>query len=1543
MATLQEPPAKRRHQAVKFPLIPSSGFNISAWAIDHPYAVVAFYAAIVILALIAVFGGIMPRRMMPYVESPLVGVVTAQPGLSAQEMETYISKPIEERMTDIRGARTIRSTSQDGLSVVSLEFPYGANMQRATGDVQAIMNSAQADLPQTGANLKPSWVLPIDPLNIPILSLSLTGDPAQGWTPVALRAFAENQAVAALKQVPDVQSVGVYGGAKRQLRVVVDRDKLAAYGYSILDVRDVIDKNSIARPAGTLTSGPNESIVRVAGLAQDAQTVGSYPLGARNGQVVSLKDVATITDGVREQRSGYHFAFNDGGSHNGIEGLNDNAVEVAVIQNPAAGSPPVIAGVMAEARKLEADHAGLHFRVAYDNAHFVDILFHNTGEELLAAVLLCGLVVLLFLGNGRGTLISMTTIPVSLAMAILLMVPFGFSLNSSTLIGLLICIGRLVDDSVIDIHAVERHLRLGKDPRTATVDGITEVRLAVAASTLMLVLALTPLLFCGGITQLMFVGLVYPIIFGLLASFLVSLTLTAVMASKLLRAHETQPRKRGLGHVLAPLQAGLERMDDGYRRLVLTLLRNKFSVVGAAVCTVVVGFGFYHFIGSEMMPLADVGQGYGVLEMAPGASYAQTAQATRAFEHVLLRQPEIKKVSSEIGSEPGGTYFTGYAMNQVNTATLMMTLSDKDDRARTIWQVMDAARAEALATIPNIRRLQIKEMGSDVMATSAAPVQLLVTGPDLSILSKLAEQVAEIARRTPGTYQAATSWATEKPSYRLNVDTRRAAELGLTPADISDQAYYAMGGGLTGEFYRPPHVRQDTIDVRYKQSQRRSPDDLLQMSVTAPAQDGQSLQVPLKTLATLTPQLVPPVIEHDGLQRTVSVLAYYRKGGPPSMDLAMAIITKASAQLNFPPGYSLQMRGDMTQMMDSFARLLRGLELSVLLIFLVLIAQFRGLLPPFQMVLSIPLELSGVFVGLWLAHQAFSSVSIMAVIVLTGMDITTAILLIDQIIRRRAEGDLPRNEAVALACRDRLRPILMTSLITIITMLPVAFAPRTGMDAYQPLGTVIVSGLLVGTLLSLLVIPVMHVAVDDIGMWLRRHRRAAGTALTLLLCLSVEAVSLRPARADTPTPPNADALPVISCPLTLAGAVTLALANNLTLKASQADADAASAGARAARAQAKPTLSTTTYATAGDSPNIFTTSPGVGPQNLFNAPPHGFADQNLMLMIPLSTGGRIAARVRAGRIRAAAAVSTLDAARLSVTESVAEAYITALLRQSLVQAAQSRLAAEDEQVRVTLLKVGTGRSAPVDLLREQAEQADARQAVLRAQNEAALALVALKVTLGVSQDSSPALADTLEGLTNQAAALPSTLGSALRLAAARRSEIAAAAQRQEAAQAGVTDAQGAFRPQVYGVAMGDTMTFAPRQARTGYSVGITASLPLADGGQRRADVDAAKARLARAKAETQIARQTVTQDATAAWLSLETARAASQAALAGLAAAREAFHLAGLRYNAGKSVAAERLDALAALTRAQGNAAQAAADLLIARAKLSQAIGQVGG
>jgi len=1085
-------PQQRVAQAVR-----DATFNISKWSIDHPYPVLAFYVGVIILAVIAI-GGYMPRRMMPYVESPMIGVVSMMPGLSAEEMETYISKPIEEQMVNVKGLRYLRSTSQDGFSIVSLEFPYGMDMKKALFDVQSIMNVAQANLPLTGANLKPSWVLAIDPLNVPVLSLSLTGD--ERWTQDQLRELADNQIVNRLKIVPNVYSVVPFGGYRRQLQIIVDRNKLAAYGLSITAVRDTIDKFNVAKPGGILTSGDHEAIVRVDSKVVSPDDLLALPvIAATNRMQVSaevspetaprtvlLRDVATVEDTHWERRSAYHYVH---------DGKVDQSIEVAVLQDPDASSPRVIAGVKKALAQLEGQYPGIKFDVAYDNAHFVNILFKNMFEELGLAILLTGIAVLFFLGEWRGTLISLTTIPVSLCMALLALIPLGMTLNSSTLIGLLLVIGRLVDDSIIDIHAVERHLRMGKNARQATIDGITEVRLAVIASTLMLCLALIPLLFSGGIVQEMFVGLVWPIILGLLASMVVSFTLTSIMAAALLKPHEELVKERSnwfYVRVLLPVQGWLEGLEKGYERLIRWMLKHRFVNMARVLATIIIGFGFYYFIGSEMMPLADIGQAYGVLEMQPGASFAATEKAVGQIEQMMLRHPEIEKVSTEIGAESAfeatGAYYTGYAMPSVNAATFMITLSDKSERKQTMWDVIDSVQQQAIATLPGIRRFQIKEMGSDVMASSAAPIQLLVYGKDPEKLAELGNGVADIARNTPGMFQVATSWDMTQPDYEVKVDPVRAAQVGMSVADIADQAYYALKGGLTSEFWRLPNLRQNTILVRYAEQNRAGVADLAHTFITTP--DGR--QIPLNAVATITYRQAPSIIEHDGMRRAVNIMGYYRLGSRPSMDLSMDVQMQAMQKLSFPPGYGIETRGDMTQMMDSFKRLLIGLVLAVIFIYLVLVAQFRGFLQPLQMIFSLPLELSGVFLFLFLMHQAFSTVSILGVIVLTGMDITTAILLIDLIMKYREQG-IPRDEAVATACPQRLRPILMTAAITIIALSPVAFFPKTGMDAYSPLGTAVIGGLIVGTFLSLLDIPILHTYADDfINLIVRARNRIFG-------------------------------------------------------------------------------------------------------------------------------------------------------------------------------------------------------------------------------------------------------------------------------------------------------------------------------------------------------------------------------------------------------------------------------------------------------------------
>ncbi|HEV2741410.1 MAG TPA: efflux RND transporter permease subunit [Candidatus Elarobacter sp.] len=1046
---------------------------IPAWSLRNPFAVFAVYLGLVVAALAAVLF-FLPTRMMPYVPSPLISVVTMTPGYSAEETETYFSKPIEERMTDLKGVRFIRSISQDGLSTVTLQFPYGADMQRALVDVQQLVKQAEGDLPYDRANLKPSYVVPVDPLNTPVLQLSVTG---LGWSPVRLREFIANDVVRQLKDVEGVQNVYPFGGLQRQVQVVADRSALASAGLSMLDLRDAVDKQNVSRSGGTLTGGGRESIVRGDQRVRSAADILDFPVTTTGDRTVYVRDVAQVTDGAAEQRSSYRFNGNE-------------SVEVSVVENPDASSPRVIAAVNERLRHIERANPGLTFTPAYDNSRFVGALNANMLEELVVSVILAGLVLLVFLEDVSATAIVMTSIPTCLGLAVLLFAPMHFSINSSTLVGLLLAIGRLVDDSIVVIHAVHRRLGEGRSSREAAVEGTLQVILPIAAATGVMVLALLPLLISGGITQIMFVGLVWPIVFALVASLVVSVTLTPLLAAYLFKGagQTVAPWRdrldRAVQRALTPTRKGLARLESAYRTGLRWSLEHTGAVLAVAAILTYAAVQLAPLIGSEMMPLADTGQASAYLEAAPGTSFAATSQKAKAFEQILLAQPEVQRVSGEIGEPAGSGYFTGTAMGTVNSASYLVTFSPKEERRRTIWQIMDVVYAQTMRTVPGLRRVALKEMGSDVMASNDAPVELLVTGPDMATVERLGAQVADVAKAVPGMVQVSTSSSMLQPQDVITVDRTRAAQLGLTPDDVTQQAYYATHGGLATEYFSPQGLRHDTILLRYAGGDRATTADLAAVQIVGK----NGAMVPLASIAQIRRNLGPTLVEHDGLRPSVAVLGYYRKGGRGEMALDMDTIMGAMAQVSFPRGYGIEMRGDMTEMTQSFDRLLGAMKIAVLFVFLLLLAQFRSLTNPLVMLLAIPLELLGVFGGLMLAHQNFSTVSILGIVVANGMAVSNAILLLDLILRNREAG-MSRVDAILAAGPVRLRPILMTTIVSLVVLAPVAFFPKTGIDAYSPLATVIIGGLSISTVLTLFVVPVLYSAFDDLGNRARNRKR----------------------------------------------------------------------------------------------------------------------------------------------------------------------------------------------------------------------------------------------------------------------------------------------------------------------------------------------------------------------------------------------------------------------------------------------------------------------
>ncbi len=1468
--------------------------SIAAWALRNPYAIFAAFIAIMVGAIAAALF-LLPTRMMPYVQSPLISVITMTPGYAPQEVETYFTKPIEERMTDLQGVRYIRSISQQGISIVTLQFPYGTDMRRALVDVQQLAKQAEGDLPYDRANLKPSYVVPVDPLNTPVLQLAVT---AAGWDPVRLREFVANDVIDQLKSVPGVQVAFPFGGLQRQLRVDVHRDALAADGLSILDVRDAIDAQNVSRSAGVVTGGASETIVRSAQRADSEQSMLDYPIGTVGNRTIYLRDVASARDTAAEVRAAYRF--------NGHE-----AVEVSVVENPDASSPQVIAAVMARVAQIEAQHPGVQFARAYDNSRFVHDLTVNMIEELIISVVLAGIVLLIFLEDVSATFIVMTAIPTCLSLAVILFLPMGLSINSSTLIGLLLAIGRLVDDSIVVIHSVHRKLDEGSSPARAAVDGTMEVIVPIAAATGVMILAVVPLLMSGGITSIMFVGLVWPIVFALLASMVVSVTLTPLLAAYLFQTKEARSLRRirlddAVARMLRPTRAALTRLNAGYRNALAWSLDHRALVLAGAALLTYVGIQLLPFIGQEMMPLADTGQAYAFLEMTPGTSFRATDAASRRFETLLQQQPEVQKISAEIGEQAGADYFTGQAMNGVNDASYLITFVPKESRRRTIWQIMDGVYAQATRTIPGIRRLALKEMGSDVMASNNAPIEILIYGPDRSELYRLAGAVADRAKSVRGLYQVATSSVLAQPELQIMVDRTRASQIGLTPADVQMQAYYALHGGITAEYFNPANLRHDTILVRYAQDQRDRTGDVSTVQIA-----GRSGQVvPLNAIAAVGRASGPSLIEHDGLRPTISVLGFYRKGGPGEMDLDMDVLMSGLAAIPFPQGYGMEMRGDMTEMMQSFDRLLGAMKVAVFFIFLLLVVQFRSVVQPLVMLLAIPLQLLGMFGGLLIAHQSFSTVSILGIVVANGMAVSNAILLLDLILRKRREG-MGRREAILYAGPIRLQPILMTTIVSLVVLISVAFFPKTGIDAYSPLATVIIGGLSISTLLTLFVVPVLHDVFDDGVEWLRQ--RKWGTVLPIILLAVSVALLAKPASAQ----------PLAwSGTLTLAQAIARAQSAGFDVRLAQADADVAGATVSEERAKLLPQVGVSG-----------TTSNGGITQ--FGTP---YARQTYLLAtasVPIFAPQALASRRAAGHT-AQAAGYMVAAGRSDAMLAAVQTYEYALLTRAIATARTITVEYQQRHVHDVGARVRVGDAARYTLFESEAALAAAKQSLEDAAADRDESTADLEFALDLTVTPALQLADALSPLT-----LRGDFDAFARRALAQRPEVLAASAALQAAQAQVGAARAAYLPNVTANAQTYNGSSNPPLGATGYQIGVTASVPVIDSGSRTAVFHEAAAKQARAQTLLDQAELSAQRDVAKAWREYQAAGQNLETARAQATSAAEELRVATVRERAGKGTTLETLAALSDDAAAREGVLRAIARLNVSIAAVHRTAGDM--
>lgn len=1073
--------------------------QLPKFAVEHPMIMIPIYLALIGVGIVLYQH--IPLQLQPYLENPTVGIVITYPGVSAEDMEYYFARPIEKKMGVLGGVTFIRSNSQEGRTEIDIGFEYGSDLNQHKLDVQTLLTNMLNELPFDKDNTTNPWVVHVANDNVPVLDLYVTH---AEWDDVRLREFLDNIVRERLESVWGVQSIMPYGGKRRLILVEVDRDKLAAYQLGLMDVKTSIEQQHLSRAAGKLRSSEYDILVRADELLRDPRDLANIPIGTFKDRVVYLRDVATVKDTFAEVTSSYHFNAKRG-------------ILLTVIKKPEVGDKEPIEGVLQRMDEFVREYPGLKYEIAYNRLKFLERIIDNAWHEMFLAFIITAIVVLAFLNQIRPTFIVLVTLPAAVSAGFIWWRPFGFTVNTPTLMALTFVIGRLVDDSVIMMEVIDRHLRMGKPPKQAAIEGAQEVSMAMVAIGATAWIAMGPALFLGGSMGTGFRGMTAPMIFANFMSTFFTLTLDPTLRAYILRPRTgermtiTDHLDRLIEVLMTPAQWLWKKAEWLHLVGLNWALNHRVIVVALAASSLYAGYKIWPMLGWEGMPLQDTGQAVGEVEAWPGTSFEETERIVSKVEEYLLRNPEVKLVSTQIGMEPGlgsapnFTYFSGYGVRTVNKAFFKITFTDTDDRTcqfyhrwaddvaplrilfqpcaersgRTIWTILDTTQQTILANVPGIRSLWFMEMGATPVNTARAPVEAIIKGDDIPVLAQIGEQAITVANRTPGLVQPFTSWSMTMPQYHLEIDRVRAKELGLAVPQIAMQAFYALQGGFTSEFFKPEEgYRHSRFLIRYRPDQRRTKEDIEQVKITTPT----GKVIPLKEVARVVLKNGVDWVYKEDLQYALSVMAQYREVG---LKMATAgLIMGIKTTIPLPKRYTVQPKGMMLDMLDNLYRLYNGMYLAIGILFILLLLQTRSMVSTLAILVEAPLEWMGAIYLLWLRGFHWSPPVVWGMMLATVMVMATGILLQEKIMQVREAG-LDRTRAVLTSGPIRLRPVLMTTLTTAAAFIPPMFAPPTGMDRFRPIATGIVGALISSTALGLIAVPTIYTILDDIRQFFK--------------------------------------------------------------------------------------------------------------------------------------------------------------------------------------------------------------------------------------------------------------------------------------------------------------------------------------------------------------------------------------------------------------------------------------------------------------------------
>ena len=1026
--------------------------NVSAWSIRNPIPAVMLFVLLTFAGLLSFKA--MKVQNFPDLDLPTVSISATLPGASPAQMETDVARKIENSLASLQGLKHITTKVQDGAATITAEFRLEKPVQEAVDDVRSAVAGIRADLP---ADLRDPAITKLNLAGQPVLAYTLRSVPRAGASAPAmddeaLSWFVDNEVSRKLLAVKGVGAVTRVGGVTREIRVALDPQRLQALGITAAEVSRQLQQVQQESTGGRTDLGGSEQPVRTLATVKTAREIGliEIPL-AGSGRSVRLQDVATISDTWAEPRSA---ALLDGKPVVGFE----------VARSRGESEVEVGAGVRRALDALRAAHPHIELTQAFDFVTPVQEEYEGSLILLYEGALLAVLVVGLFLRDWRATFVSAVALPLSAIPAFLGMYVLGFSINVVTLLALSLVIGILVDDAIVEVENIVRHLRMGKTPYQAAMEAADEIGLAVIATTFTLVAVFLPTAFMSGIAGKFFKQFGWTAALAVFASLVVARVLTPMMSAYLLKpivTAEVEPRWLQRYMVLA-------RWCMQHR--VTTMVMSTLFFVGSIALIPLLPTGF--------IPPDDNSQTQVYLELPPGATLAQTREAAEHARQRIAQVPHVKSIYTTIGGGSAGSDpFAASGAAEVRKATLTLLLSDRGERPRK--QGIENQIRSALEAVPGVR----SKVG---LGGSGEKYVLVLTGEDPQALSAAALAVEKDLRTIPGLGSVASTASLIRPEIAVRPDFARAADLGVTSAAIGETLRVATLGDYDAQLPKLNlSQRQVPIVVKLDAAARQDLSVLERLAVP-----GTRGPVMLGQVATLEMAGGPAVI--DRYDRSRNINFEIELSGLPLGDV-VSQVQQLPAIRNLPAGVKVVEVGDAEVMGELFASFGLAMLTGVLCIYIVLVLLFKGFLHPVTILAALPLSLGGAFVGLLLAQKSFSMPSLIGLIMLMGIATKNSILLVEYAIVARRDHGMSRFDALLDACHKRARPIIMTTIAMGAGMLPIAIGWGAADPSFRsPMSIAVIGGLITSTVLSLLVIPVVFTYIDDLGLWVQRRLGRGG-------------------------------------------------------------------------------------------------------------------------------------------------------------------------------------------------------------------------------------------------------------------------------------------------------------------------------------------------------------------------------------------------------------------------------------------------------------------